>query len=314
MFLIIAVFLTVGTIGCNGSENKAEPVKLDLKKLDKETVDNRWDSVSYSFGFHTATRIIEDSLPIIQNLYLRGVIDAFDSLRRIDSRLISDSGIVESFKKFDDFRKEMFDKQVAEERRQDSIMAEQMLVQGKELLAKNLKDPDIKVTPSGLQYKVIKEGTGERPQTGGAAKIHFIGTMTNGEEYANTYLPKEQPGMKPLTEEEKKDTLDPIVVPVDRVPPGWSEAMKMMKAGSKYIFYIPAELMYGDRGMQQNNNTIIPPNAVLTMQIEMIGPASPDEIRPPQTRNQPQGPGPNQGPGPGMQMQQMQPPPQGGRR
>ncbi len=121
--------------------------------------------------------------------------------------------------------------------------------EGKEFLDANKKKEGIVTLPSGLQYKVIKAGTGAVPKASDTVKTHYRGTLINGTEFDSSYKRNE-----------------PAEFPVNGVIKGWTEALQIMKTGSKWQLYIPSELAYGENGAGAD----IPPNAVLTFDIELL--------------------------------------------
>lgn len=119
---------------------------------------------------------------------------------------------------------------------------------GMEFLEKNKTQPGVKVTASGLQYIVEKEGTGRTPTDEDTVKCHYKGTLTNGEQFDSSY-----------------DRGQPAEFPVKGVIPGWTEALKLMKVGGKMKLFIPPELAYGPAGRPG-----IPPNSVLVFEVELM--------------------------------------------
>ncbi len=119
---------------------------------------------------------------------------------------------------------------------------------GEDFLKKNAVKSGVVTTKTGLQYKVIKEGTGRRPAKTDTVLVHYRGKLTDGTEFDSSYARKE-----------------PAKFPVDKVIPGWTEAIQLMKIGSKYEFVIPAKLAYGDMGAGD-----IPPFSVLIFEVELI--------------------------------------------
>ena len=125
------------------------------------------------------------------------------------------------------FQKDMMEKQAAAKK----AAGEKNAAEGKKFLAENKTKEGVKTTASGLQYKVLKEGTGPSPKETDTVKVNYRGTTIDGTEFDSSYKRGE-----------------PATFPVNRVIKGWTEALQLMKAGSKYQFFIPADLAYGERG------------------------------------------------------------------
>ncbi|PQO30376.1 FKBP-type peptidyl-prolyl cis-trans isomerase [Bremerella cremea] len=119
---------------------------------------------------------------------------------------------------------------------------------GQEFLAENAKKEGIKTTKSGLQYEVIKPGTGATPKPTDTVVCHYKGVLVDGTEFDSSYKRGE-----------------PAEFPVNGVISGWTEALQLMKVGGKWKLYIPSDLAYGPQG-----NRSIPPNAVLIFDIELL--------------------------------------------
>jgi len=117
-------------------------------------------------------------------------------------------------------------------------------------LAANKKKEGVKTTASGLQYKVIKDGTGKTPKASDTVTTHYRGTLIDGTEFESSYKQNE-----------------PTSFPVNRVIAGWTEALQLMKEGAKWQLYIPSELAYGARGTPGGP---IGPNSTLIFDIELI--------------------------------------------
>ncbi|MCA1950988.1 MAG: FKBP-type peptidyl-prolyl cis-trans isomerase, partial [Treponema sp.] len=117
-------------------------------------------------------------------------------------------------------------------------------------LEDNGKKPGVKTTASGLQYEVISEGTGAKPQASDTVKVHYTGTLIDGTKFDSSV-----------------DRGEPAVFPLDQVIPGWTEAIQLMSVGSKYKFFIPSSLAYGESGA----GNVIPPNSALIFEVELIG-------------------------------------------
>lgn len=119
---------------------------------------------------------------------------------------------------------------------------------GKDYLEKNKSAAGVKTTASGLQYIIEKEGTGAMPKKEDVVKVHYKGTLTNGEQFDSSY-----------------ERGQPAEFPVGGVIPGWTEALQLMKVGSKAKLFIPPELAYGPSGRPG-----IPPNSVLVFEVELM--------------------------------------------
>jgi FKBP-type peptidyl-prolyl cis-trans isomerase FklB len=119
---------------------------------------------------------------------------------------------------------------------------------GEKFLAENKKRPEVKTTPSGLQYEVIKEGTGIRPTAEDSVTCNYAGTLINGTEFDNSYKRGE-----------------PITFALRGVIPGWTEGLQYMTVGSKYKLYIPYNLAYGTQ-----DNGPIPGGSTLIFDVELL--------------------------------------------
>ncbi|RMH94921.1 FKBP-type peptidyl-prolyl cis-trans isomerase [Lysobacter pythonis] len=143
------------------------------------------------------------------------------------------------------------------EKMQAKMMAEQMAKarknteEGQKFLAENGKKEGVKTTASGLQYQVVTEGKGAKPGEGDAVKVKYKGTLLDGTEFDST----------------EKQGGEPAVLPLDRVIPGWAEGIRLMPVGSKYKFWIPSNLGYGE---QVPPGAPFPPNATLVFDVELL--------------------------------------------
>jgi FKBP-type peptidyl-prolyl cis-trans isomerase len=126
--------------------------------------------------------------------------------------------------------------------------AEDNKKKGMEFLEKNKAASGVKVTPSGLQYQVITEGNGAVPNAEDVIKAHYKGTLVSGQQFDSSY-----------------DRGTPAEFPVKGVIPGWTEALQMMKTGSKFKLWIPPELAYGP-----SPRPGIPANSVLSFEVELL--------------------------------------------
>src|ERR1700730_17703129 len=132
-------------------------------------------------------------------------------------------------------------------------MGQKNAATGDKFLADNKAKEGVKTTASGLQYKVLKEGTGATPKSSDTVTVNYRGTLLDGTEFDSSYKRGQ-----------------PATFPVAGVIKGWTEALQIMKAGSKYQLFIPASLAYGEQGRPG-----IPPNSVLIFEVELMDVKSP---------------------------------------
>ncbi|WP_020569789.1 FKBP-type peptidyl-prolyl cis-trans isomerase [Neolewinella persica] len=121
--------------------------------------------------------------------------------------------------------------------------------EGEDFLANNAKRAEVMVTESGLQYEVLKEGEGTSPTATETVEVHYHGTLLDGTVFDSSV-----------------DRGETIEFPLNRVIPGWTEGVQLMKPGAKYRFYIPFDLAYGPRGSAPK----IPPYAALIFEVELF--------------------------------------------
>lgn len=122
------------------------------------------------------------------------------------------------------------------------------LEKGEKFLAENAKKPGVVTTASGLQYQVITQGKGPKPAASDGVKVNYKGTLLDGTEFDSSYRRGE-----------------PAVLPLQGVIPGWAEGLQLMPVGSKYKFWIPAKLAYGEQAPP-----MIGPNQVLEFEVELL--------------------------------------------
>jgi len=198
------------------------------------------DSLSYMFGVYFALQVKPDVKELNMDQVKKGFADVY---------------------KADTFK--MDPNQVSMElNRLYGKLAERMAaatkVESQKFLDENKKKSGVITLPSGLQYQVIKEGTGPLPDSADVVSVNYIGTLTNGEEFDNSYKRGE-----------------PTKFPVRGVIPGFTEALLKMKVGSKWKIVIPSNLAYGEQGPGQRGSKI-KPNMALIFELEVLG------IEPPQ--------------------------------
>jgi FKBP-type peptidyl-prolyl cis-trans isomerase len=133
---------------------------------------------------------------------------------------------------------------------------EKNAAEGAKFLEENKKKEGVKTTSSGLQYKVLKEGTGAQPKATDTVTVNYRGTLINGKEFDSSY----QRGQ-------------PATFPLNGVIKGWTEGLQLMKQGAKYQLFVPPNLAYGERAAGPD----ITPNSTLIFEVELL------EVKPPPT-------------------------------
>jgi FKBP-type peptidyl-prolyl cis-trans isomerase len=128
-------------------------------------------------------------------------------------------------------------------------MAQSALENGQRFLKENAAKEGVKTTPSGLQYKVIREGSGKTPKATDIVVVNYRGTLITGKEFDSSYKAGQ-----------------PIEFPLNRVIPGWTEGVQLMNEGAKYEFFIPSNLAYGSRGA----GGVIGPDEALIFEVELL--------------------------------------------
>jgi FKBP-type peptidyl-prolyl cis-trans isomerase FklB len=234
LFLAITVF----TLASTGLAQQ----KLQLK-------DSK-DKVSYSIGLDIGNTFKRQKLDINLEVLFAGLKDAISGA----TPLMTEDQVKETLAAFS---KEMMEKQAAERK----VTAEANEAVGKKFLAENKTKPGVKTTASGLQYKVLKEGTGPSPKTTDSVVANYKGTLIDGKEFDSSYKRNE-----------------PATFPVSGVIKGWTEALQLMKVGSKYQLFVPPDLAYSSRGAGPD----IGPNATLIFEVELVGIKPPANPTPPE--------------------------------
>jgi FKBP-type peptidyl-prolyl cis-trans isomerase FklB len=182
------------------------------------------DKINYSLGHQIGKDLKRQDRQIVPQAFLKGVEDA---LAETEPQLSYEemTNILQGLKK------NLLREQQAKQRQKQRRTKEAYRGEGREFLAQNAKKEGIITLPSGLQYKVIKAGSGKSPGPHDKVRVHYRSTLLNGIEFASSYRENE-----------------PAEFWVDGVVPGWTEALQLMKEGAKWQLFVPADLAYGERG------------------------------------------------------------------
>jgi FKBP-type peptidyl-prolyl cis-trans isomerase FklB len=196
------------------------------------------EKVSYGIGLNIGKNFKKDGLDVDLDLLLKGLKDAMAGSKP----LLTDAEIREAMTAI---QKELQTKQA--DRAKDAGGKNKK--EGDAFLAENKKKEGVKTTKSGLQYKVVKAGTGKSPKASDTVVTHYRGTLIDGTVFDSSY-----------------DRGEPATFPVGKVIKGWTEALQLMTVGAKWQLFIPSELAYGEDGAGDD----IGPNSVLIFEIELV--------------------------------------------
>jgi FKBP-type peptidyl-prolyl cis-trans isomerase len=204
---------------------------------EKTELKDQRDKESYSLGYQFGQSLRTQRLDINLEVYKSGIQDALSGAKpQLSPEEIN--------KTISDLQKRV----MAAHQKEFKEKAEKNLSAGKVFLQENKKKEGVKSLPSGLQYKVLMEGSGKTPKANDEVTVNYRGTLIDGAEFDSSY---------------KRGT--PATFQVNKVIRGWTEALQLMKEGSKWQLFIPPELAYGERG-----GGTIPPNSTLIFEVELI--------------------------------------------
>jgi FKBP-type peptidyl-prolyl cis-trans isomerase len=204
---------------------------------DKPDLTNPKQKTSYAIGLDIATSLKRQELDVDAKALTAGIADGFAGKPALTED--EQKAVIMDLQKSAMAR--------AEEKQKAG--AEKNLKAGEDFLAANAKKDGVKTTASGLQYKVIKAGTGASPKPTDTVKVHYTGKLVDGTVFDSSV---------------ERGT--PATFPVKGVIPGWTEALQLMKVGDKWKLFIPAKLAYGEQGPDP-----IGPNSVLIFEVELLG-------------------------------------------
>lgn len=205
---------------------------------EKPEVKGENDQVSYSIGHQIGGDFKRQGIDLNPDLLVKGIQDAMKGTKPLMTEQEMRKTLVDLKKKI-----------VAAQREETKKAAEKNLAEGKKFLEANAKKKGVKTLPSGLQYKVIKEGSGNSPKKTDTVTVNYKGTLIDGTEFDSSY---------------KRGK--PATFRVDGVIAGWTEGLQLMKPGAKWQLFIPSDLAYGERGAGAR----IGPNSTLIFEVELV--------------------------------------------
>lgn len=246
--LLIASIAAVTLVACGGNKEEEKPAVAEAPALD--TAEQR---LSYMVGSNMAKQFKRDDVAIDLEALKLGIEDAMaDKESRLSQEVIQQTIITlqERAQKRQQEQQAALEKERAEQ-------GEKNKTEGEAYLAANAAKEGVVTTESGLQYKELVAGEGEKAEYSDTVTVHYKGTLIDGTEFDSSYSRNE-----------------PATFPVAGVIPGWTEALQLMDVGDKWEVTIPADLAYGERGAGAN----IGPNATLVFEVELLSVTKPEKV------------------------------------
>jgi FKBP-type peptidyl-prolyl cis-trans isomerase len=264
----LAVVLLVGAAVTAGAQQTGQPAQQPAAAQAQPAAppaagkpESLQDRASYIIGFNLGRSLTTNDVKVNADLIIKGLRDALGNTPSV----LSEAEMNETM--------QTFQQQVQQQQEAKRKAAgDKNKAEGEAFLAKNKERKEVKTTASGLQYEVLTEGTGPSPKATDTVTVHYKGTSIDGTVFDSSY-PRGEPATFPL----------------NRVIPGWSEGVQLMKAGSKYKFYVPAALGYGEQGAPGG---VIGPNETLIFEVELLSIGQPEPPAPaeqPPTEQKPPG-------------------------
>ncbi len=214
--LLVAISLCIATVGASAGE--ATP-KTDDEKF------------SYAIGYQIAESVKRQGMEVDVDSLIQAIRDDLTGTPlRISQPEMQAAVVAYQQKKFEE-------------------LSDKNQKAGKKYLAANKKEPGVVELPSGLQYRIVEEGSGEKPVSSDTVKVHYRGTLIDGTEFDSSYARGE-----------------PVTFQIAKIINGWQQALILMSEGAKWQVFIPPILAYGSGGAGQN----IGPNATLVFEIELV--------------------------------------------
>jgi FKBP-type peptidyl-prolyl cis-trans isomerase len=237
--LILAAAVSAVLVGCNEKAAEVDTKVADATPATGFALETDVQRVSYAMGSGLGMRIKEEPFDLDLAAFSEGMKHSVEGTES----LMSDE---EKATTMQNFQQQQMAKQQAEQ----EAVAEANRQQGEAFLAENGQKEGVVTTESGLQYKILAAGEGEKPAETDTVEVHYRGTLLDGTEFDSSY---------------KRNST--VSFPVNGVIPGWVEALQLMPVGSKWELYIPSDLAYGPGG---TGGGPIGPNAALVFEVELI--------------------------------------------
>lgn len=231
----IGLALALAAMGMSGASYAAKAASQPAAAVTDSSPDTQ--KVGYSFGYI----IGKSNSDALKNLDLDAFVKGFKDGYSGNPGALTDDQIKATLLKYKQA-------QDAQEMQAFKTESDKNAKAGAAFLADNGKKPGVVTTKSGLQYQVLKQGTGKQPAADSRVKVHYEGRLINGTVFDSSI-----------------DRGEPVTFPLNQVIAGWTEGVQLMKEGAKYRFVIPASLAYGETGASS-----IPPSSTLIFDVELL--------------------------------------------
>jgi FKBP-type peptidyl-prolyl cis-trans isomerase FklB len=222
------------------TQPKAQPSPTPQAAASESPLKTEKEKVSYAIGMNIGENFHRQGIEVDPNLFMQGLKDASAG----GKTLITDEEARAILTQYQGELRAKMEQKIKES-------AETNKKEGEEFLAANKSKEGVVTLPSGLEYKILKAGTGPKPSAADTVECNYRGTLLNGTEFDST----------------AKHGGEPSKFPVSGVIKGWTEALQLMPVGSKWQLFIPSNLAYGERGTPGGE---IGPNSTLVFEVELI--------------------------------------------
>jgi FKBP-type peptidyl-prolyl cis-trans isomerase FklB len=227
--VILSVLLAITLGSCSKSAVKSVKIKSES------------DSLAYALGTIYYNGLAADSLDLNPILIAKAMMDGKDG-----KAIMTEENARSYIKVFVNKREREKNAKKADA---NKTLYKDYIAENEAFLAKNKERPEVTVTPSGLQYEVIKMGTGPKPTADNVVRVHYVGTLIDGTEFDSSIKRGE-----------------PVEFPLSGVISGWTEALQLMPVGSKFKIYLPENLAYGPN----EAGDLIKPYSTLIFEVELL--------------------------------------------
>lgn len=223
---LLATAIIASTISCENQKKEISSLQTEL------------DSVSYAIGMSISQNMKQSFSDINKDVLIQGFENGLDSTNML-LKITETQSVIQSY----------FQKKQQEEMKKMVEKAKVNKEEGEAFLAENKTKEGVKTTESGLQYMILKEGTGAKPTAESKVEVNYHGTLLNGTVFDSTI-----------------ESGKPASFVLNQVIKGWTEGLQLMKEGAKYKFFIPSYLAYGE----QQRSKVIEGNSTLIFEVELL--------------------------------------------